>query len=1312
MKRNSKSKSKNFPAAGKSTSYRGADYDVTERKKVEEVLHTSEEKYRKMFEESMDAIFIANAETGILVDCNSAAALLVGREKAELIGKRYSIFHPESVGVNFFTKEFIQQIRDPKKIFDTEVITKTGEIKYVSVKASIIELPEIQLIQGIFRDITAQKKAEFALKQEHCMLEALTSSIGAGLNLISKDYRILWSNKLLKQIFGADIEKQICFARLHERKTVCPDCGVRKIFEGAPLDEREVVGTDKDGKMFAMQIIVTPVKDETGQVIAGLELAVPITQRKHMEIKLAEANALYHALFEQAPLGVLVIDPQTAKVLEFNDIAHKQLGYSREVFSKLDISDFEAAEKPEATRARINKVLGDGQAEFETKHRTKNGEIRNVLVNVQLTEVSGKKLLLSTYHDITNIKKMQNALRESEEKFHGIAHSVRDAIVVIDDQAKVSYWNPAAEKTFGYTSEEAIGKGVHELVAPKTMCKEAKERIDISVKTFMETGTGYFTAGSVQLVGSRKDGSEFPAQLSISPIRLRGKWNAVGVVKDVTEMKQAEQKLREAEQRYHALFNQSPLGVLVVDPETATFVEFNDIAHVQLGYSREEFEKLTVHDIEAKESANDIRSHLIQMVKEGGGEFETQHHTKNGDVRDVLVTTRAIELDGKTFLHAIFHDITEIREVQNALMESEGRYRQLVELAQEGIWALDNDFTTVFVNPRMAQMLGYTTGEMLGKTLFDFLDLGVVATVRGILEPFSHQKMKGQFEYAFPHKDGTPVNMRIAVSTMNDDQGAIIGTLAVMADITQNKQLENELRASEERFRAISTSARDAIILIDQQDNIIYWNPAAEKTFGYPESEAVGKKLSDLVVPQVGQEKQALLLKKLNQNLISDKHFEFYALRKDRTAFPMDLSVASVKLKDKHCLLVIIRDVTERKAMEEALRQERDMLESMAANIGAGLTIIDRDYRILWANQLLKQISGNKNLENSLCYSVYDKSGGICPGCGVKKVFEKGTPVERHDYNVKHSENDRWIELIATPIKNKEGKVVAALELAVDITERKRLQNKLAEYSQRLEELVQKRTEALKKTQAELMKSERLAAIGELAGMVGHDLRNPLTGIKNSAYFLKKKGKGISAEQGREMLETIDKCVDYSNKIVNDLLDYSREIHLDLGEQSPRRLLEECLAMINVPEKIIIVNSIDDSLNFVVDSSKIKRIFINLIKNAIDAMPNGGSLTIDGKKVNGNLEISFSDTGIGISEEVLRKLFSPLFTTKAQGMGFGLAICKRLIEAHGGTITVKTVKGTGTTFTVTLPVEPKQGVGGEKVWINMPESSLLTTMKQ
>jgi two-component system sensor histidine kinase HydH len=189
------------------------------------------------------------------------------------------------------------------------------------------------------------------------------------------------------------------------------------------------------------------------------------------------------------------------------------------------------------------------------------------------------------------------------------------------------------------------------------------------------------------------------------------------------------------------------------------------------------------------------------------------------------------------------------------------------------------------------------------------------------------------------------------------------------------------------------------------------------------------------------------------------------------------------------------------------------------------------------------------------------------------------------------------------------------------------------------------------------------------------------------------------------MLQTIDKCVNYSNKVINDLLDYSREIHIDLQECSPRQLIAEALAMLDLPENISVTNSLSDNPRITVDPEKMQRVFVNLTKNAIDALPHGGKISIKGKVIDDKIQISFSDDGVGISEEILPKLFSPLFTTKAQGMGFGLAICKRIIEAHGGTISVNTAKDKGTTFVITLPIEQSKQTGGEIIiWNPITES--------
>ncbi len=266
------------------------------------------------------------------------------------------------------------------------------------------------------------------------------------------------------------------------------------------------------------------------------------------------------------------------------------------------------------------------------------------------------------------------------------------------------------------------------------------------------------------------------------------------------------------------------------------------------------------------------------------------------------------------------------------------------------------------------------------------------------------------------------------------------------------------------------------------------------------------------------------------------------------------------------------------------------------------------------------------------------------------------------------------------------------------VVNRKRFDQKTAEYqeaakkqleryAQDLEKTVDERTKELRNTQARLLKAERLAAIGELAGWVGHDLRNPLAAIKNAGFYIKTKGGKCTDEQGAVMVNAIDKSIDHANKIINDLIEYSEDIRLELRQCTAESLVEDTLSALELPVNVRIVKRVKDNLTIEADIAKIKQVFSRIIKNAVDAMPNGGTLTIATEQSDNSLVTSFSDSGTGITPDVLARLFTPFSTTKAQGMGFGLAICKQLVDAHNGKIKVESMLGKGTTVTVYLPIK-------------------------
>ncbi len=228
-------------------------------------------------------------------------------------------------------------------------------------------------------------------------------------------------------------------------------------------------------------------------------------------------------------------------------------------------------------------------------------------------------------------------------------------------------------------------------------------------------------------------------------------------------------------------------------------------------------------------------------------------------------------------------------------------------------------------------------------------------------------------------------------------------------------------------------------------------------------------------------------------------------------------------------------------------------------------------------------------------------------------------------------------------------------------------------------------------SQAKIARNEKLAVLGQLAGGVSHELRNPLSAIKNAACFLNM----VVSEPDpavKETLEILEKEVEIFERIINSLLDFARPVPATRKEVNLDNVVRRALSRITVPENIAVASRVDEASSAILaDPDQLCQIFENIMLNAIQAMPDGGCLAVEVAEESPEwIAISFTDTGIGISEESLGKLFEPLFTTKARGIGLGLAIIRTLIDGHGGDIEVQSKFGEGTTFTVSLPLNRKE----------------------
>ena len=498
------------------------------------------------------------------------------------------------------------------------------------------------------------------------------------------------------------------------------------------------------------------------------------------------------------------------------------------------------------------------------------------------------------------------------------------------------------------------------------------------------------------------------------------------------------------------------------------------------------------------------------------------------------------------------------------------------------------------------------------------------------------------------------------------------------------------LDESEKRYRSLMEHAVNIIIVHDLDGRILDTNKMARETLGYTKKEMLSMKISALDPrASIGNLEWSKALD--GQNIT----FESNLICKNKSCFPVEVSLGSMVLNEEKVLIAIVRDITERKKAEENQRLSEQKYQSLFEYTPDAIVIFNFKGTIESANQAAAKLLGYNTTEELVGNPAALLSANAQElKFLVQRLAENGYVKDFEATLKKINGESLDISVTITVQKDGAGNILRYESIIRDITESKKAQSALRERTEQLE-ITQKKLEEyaaqmekLAKERARQLKdSERLATIGATAGMVGHDLRNPLTGIKNAVYFLKIKGSCIAPDKAKEMLETIDNCVDYSNKIVSDLLDYSRQIHLELQLVSPRQLMADALSMVHMPETINVVNNLPEKPLIEVDPDKIKRVFTNLIKNAVDAMSNIGELTIDGNRENESFRITLTDTGPGISDDILPKLFLPLFTTKAQGMGFGLAICKRLVEAHGGAISVKTAIGEDTEFTVSLPLK-------------------------
>jgi two-component system NtrC family sensor kinase len=670
--------------------------DVSDRRQAEQALRKSEERYRKVFEEALDAIFIADAETGVLIDCNHAACELVGAERSELIGKHQRILHPPEQSDGGFSRTFSEHLHTKEgKVVETQVITKKGEIKDVAVKANLLEFDGRKALQGIFHDITERKEAEAALRRSEERYRTMLEETEDAYFEVDLGGHFTFVNSSTCRQLGYTKEELIGMS--YKKATLEDDIDfVLRVFNevyrtGKPNKGCLWTMICKDGTQKLVEHFALPIRNDKGEIIGFRGVGRDIAEYRQAEEALrAERNKL-QSLMDAIEYALTIQDKEHTIIYQ-NEPSKRRFG---NCLGNTCYRVFHKGQGRICDDCPVEKAFQDGKPHtVERQNATPSGEIVYLEETASPIKDTAGSIIscVELITDITARRQAEQSLRESEEFSTGLLDNAPNPIIVIDPGTSIRYVNPAFEEMTGFSLTEISG-----VKAPYPWWpEEMSESYSASLEGIVSKGRERFE--NEQIMQNRK-GERFWVRLDSSSIMLQGKVKYyIANWVDITERKQVEEKLRQSEENYKALFDNTVVGTVLLDAETMGMAMVNQAAAEMFGFSSVE-EALRAHPLDFIHPEDKRRvSELIKKnLIEGQSRqtYELRAVTKDGREIWISATGARIVRGDSRFAGLIsFTDITEQKRQREQLMMTD-RLASLGELLSGTAHELNNPLTSI-----------------------------------------------------------------------------------------------------------------------------------------------------------------------------------------------------------------------------------------------------------------------------------------------------------------------------------------------------------------------------------------------------------------------------------------------------------------------------------------------------------------------------------------------------------------------------------------------------------------------------------------
>ena len=1271
--------------SGEITHYVSTGQDVSARKQAEQ----TRAQLAAIVESSNDAITSVTPQ-GILASWNRGAEVLYGYRAEEVLGKHVSLLAPPDHLDEIH--HLVEQIGQGKTIthFETMRVTKGG--RWIPVALSMAPLRnargEVVGSSSIARDVSERLQTEAALRQSEEKYRSIVCNIPDVVWTIDSRGRIVFITPNIESFSGYTAE-ELCTGGLEAffQRVYPNDLGELKAAVDAAFRERQPREVEyrtrhKDGRwIWARARAVGAYESDGVHYLQGL--VSDITERKQTEQALQESQSRLQAIVDSVQTGIVIIDPETHRIVDVNRVALELIGAPRDLVVGVECHKFICP--AERGRCPVSD-LGQQVDNSERVLLTVSGEKRTIIKTVVHVVMGGRQHLLESFIDIT-------ARKRAEEDFALLKHSIDvhyDGAYWTDVDNRIIYVNDAGCKDLGYEREELIGKAIHEVIP--AACPETLQHLWECLRS-----RGFFSFESAH---RRKDGSTFPVELVITYVQFGGKEFACGFARDITERRNFEARLRLQSAALEAADN-----ALVITDREGKILWVNPGFSRLTGYPSQEAIGQNPRVLKSGKHSKDFYKEMWDTVQEGNvWHGELTNHRKDGACyeEEMTITPVRDEAGAVTHFIAIKQDITERKRAEAALRDSEQRYREFIGRSIEAVWRIELDHPIPVdlpeeelveqilqfgymaeCNDALARQLGFNKAEdIIGKRLREWIPDGDPERLNTFFSAAEGKFQTRTVQFTITDPAGNPhYLLRTELPVVQD--GRLVRAWGITREITDLRLAEDALKASRERYRSLFENATVGIYRTTPAGKILLANPALVKMLGYENlDEMASRNLEEQgFEPAYPRHCFHDLMARDGQV----EGLETVWTRRDGSAIFVRESAHAICGEGNQILYYdgIVEDITERKLAEEMLQESEERFRQLAENVEEVLLLFDPNLnKVFYVSPAYERVWGRS------CESLYESPRSFLAGIHPddRPVIAASLEVPNRsrgewEYRVvRPNRTVRWVWDRAFPIRDAEGKVVRIAELVQDITERKQVEVATHRAMEAAED-------------ANRAKSEFLANMS-------HELRTPMNAVIGMTELA--LATDLDAEQ-RHYLELVESSANSLLDLINRILDFSKieagkleleatPFHLagvveealrPLAPQAYRKGLEmACALEPSIPSPLL------------GDPVRLKQILVNLVENAIKFTERGEVVVRawveSPTEKDAALNITVADTGVGIPHDKTELIFEAFTqvdgssTRRFEGAGLGLAICSELVRMMGGSIWVDSGPGRGSTFHVTL----------------------------